>query len=80
MMIADIAQTLQSWLEQKTGDVIEIEEPYAASGKVDSFTVFELIGFAESTFGIRFSSADFESSEFATLAGMARLIEAKNSR
>lgn len=75
MTAGEITNTLQSWLEQRVGSAVDADEPYAASAAVDSFDVFELVHFAEKTFGFRFAAGDFEKPDFASLAGLGRLIE-----
>lgn len=77
MTAEQISADLQGWLAERTGDRIDPHLPFAQVEKMDSFDVLELVAFAESTFGVKFAAADFANPEFATLAGLARLIRAR---
>ena len=77
MTAEEITQTLQDWLIGKTGESFEPDQPYAASGALDSFDVLALVRFAEEKFGLAFSAEDFADPAFATLAGLAKIIQSK---
>jgi acyl carrier protein len=77
MTAGEIGAVLQDWLSERTGVAVDPDLPYAQIEQIDSFDVLELVVFAESSFGLKFSAADFASPEFATLSGLARLIRAR---
>lgn len=60
------------------------ETNYFESGLIDSFGVIELIGDAESEFGIQFTEQHFQDRRFATIGGLAEIIcelsDSKDSR
>jgi acyl carrier protein len=48
---------------------------YFAAGLIDSLQVVELIAAAEEKFGVRFEDTHFQERRFATIGGIAEIIE-----
>jgi acyl carrier protein len=77
-MTADqITGVLEQWVVDRTGLAVDPGEQFALLEQLDSFDVLELVTFAETTFGLTFSASDFADPQFATLAGLARLISSR---
>jgi acyl carrier protein len=67
---------LKTWFSQKSDLPENIEEKnYFESGLIDSFTVIELIESLENEFDIRFQESNFQDRRFATIKGLAQIIE-----
>jgi acyl carrier protein len=49
--------------------------PYYEQGVIDSLGLMRLIGDIESTFDISFTNKDFNDPRFATLSGLAEMID-----
>lgn len=77
MTAEEISGMLQGWIAERTGMAVDPDRPFAQIEQIDSFDVLELVVFAESSFGLKFSAADFAHPDFATLAGLARVICAR---
>jgi acyl carrier protein len=77
MTSEEIGEVLQTWVVEKTGAAIDPRLRYAEHEQLDSFDVLELVVFSETTFGLKFTAADFANPEFATLSGLARLIRSR---
>ena len=71
---------LADWFRTHSGldvlDPIALRgESYFDAGLIDSFGVIELIGDVEAHFGVEFSDRDFQDRRFATIDGLAEMIE-----
>jgi len=73
----EIAELLQAWVQERTGETVDPGLQFAQSDLLDSFDVMELVVFSESRFKLSFSAGDFANPDFATLAGLARVIHSR---
>lgn len=79
MRTEEITAALQAYLADKIGKEVDATGHYADLDDLDSFDVLSLVLFAETSYGVKFTARDFESPDFATLSGMAGLIEGRMS-
>jgi acyl carrier protein len=79
MAAQDIELKLSDWFLEEIGASFDPGTNYLTSGEFDSFGVINLITFAETTFGIRFSAEEFQKADFFTIAGLARMIDEKRA-
>ena len=77
MNAGEIVEVLQNWLQERCGEIVGPDQPFAEGDLLDSFDVLELVVFSETRFNIKFSADDFASPDFATLAGLARAIHSR---
>src|SRR5262245_25042654 len=76
MTIQEITDILQEWFIERIHMPLDCDENFVKSSRFDSFDIVELVAFSEKRFGCTFSANDLESAHFATLSGLASLIEA----
>ena len=77
MSAREIAELLQAWVQERTGESVDPGLQFAQSDLLDSFDVMELVVFCETRFKVSFSASDFASPDFATLGGLARVIQSR---
>ena len=77
MSAKEIVELLQAWVQERTGAVVDPALQFAESDLLDSFDVMELVVFSEKRFNMSFSANDFANPDFATLAGLARVIHSR---
>lgn len=67
---------LKRWFSEKRSlpENIEVEN-YFEAGLIDSFGVIELIEAVEKEFNIRFQESNFQDRRFATIQGLAQIIQ-----
>jgi acyl carrier protein len=73
----EIVEMLQAWVQERTGAPVDPGLRFAQSELLDSFDVMELVVFSETRFKVNFSASDFANPDFATLAGLARVIHSR---
>ena len=67
---------LKAWFSQESQLPENVEEKnYFEACLIDSFTVIELIEAVEKEFNIRFQESNFQDRRFATIQGLAEIIE-----
>jgi acyl carrier protein len=77
--LSDSMDWLLTWFGKRGGTPkgnreLQRATNYFESGFIDSFAVIELIGDAESEFGIQFAEQHFQDRRFATIGGLAEII------
>jgi len=73
----EIVELLQAWVQERTGATVDPGLQFAQSELLDSFDVMELVVFSETRFKVSFSAGDFANPDFATLGGLARVIQSR---
>ena len=69
---------LRDWFAERGADEpLNPNDNYFENGLIDSFGAIELIEEVETHFSIRFTERDFQDRRFASLAGLAELINKK---
>lgn len=82
--IEGICAWLISWFRKQRPELDQqpdtqiLAADYFASEFIDSMGVVELIGEAESVFGIRFTESDFQDRRFSSVAGLAAIISERS--
>jgi len=76
----DVRRWLTDWIGshggfEKSAARIAEDVNFIDAQWLDSFGVMEMVDAVEVEFGIRFEKQDFESQDFLTIGGLARLIE-----
>ena len=80
MTAEEIQESMQQWLLERTGATIDPFARYAELDHLDSLDVLELVMSSEDRFDVKFTADDFASPDFATLAGLARLISTRTGK
>ena len=80
----DIKVWLEEWFSNNSSKSVEEikekeDENYFAEGFVDSFGFISLLSDIEEKFGTSFSNDDFLDRSFATISGLARMINRKKN-
>lgn len=67
---------LRAWFSER-GDIgdYQNQDNYFEAGLIDSFGVMELIGAMEEKFSVDFTEAHFQDRRFATVQGLAEILE-----
>lgn len=67
---------LKEWFAAR-GTAPKRDENYFEAEAVDSFGIIELIEAIETNFAFSFGATDFQDRRFATIAGLAEMIDAR---
>lgn len=74
---AQVMAALQGWFEKRLGHEVSPDASFFKDSGLDSFDALNFISFVETTFSIRLEADDLQSPSFATLRGVAALVEAR---
>ncbi len=73
---AFIVEELQP--EAEAGDLTD-DYPLLENGVIDSIGIYQIVGFAESEFGVDIQDEELVEDNFNTIGDLARLIESKRA-
>lgn len=81
-MNSDVKAWLIGWFKNETGEAEgsiknKLHENYLSNGWLDSFKFIYFITAVEETFNISFDNNEFQDRSFATIEGVAKIIERK---
>lgn len=78
MSVAEVKAVLVDWFGKRNPEKqIDVGADYYKSGLIDSFGIIELISFAESELGVRFSDEDFKNPQFRNISGLSEIVAAR---
>ncbi len=69
-----ICAEIHTWFVKNHNLNLNYEEKFIEQGILDSFEIINFVLFIEETFRIKFSTDNFNNSEFFTIKGLASLI------